>query len=367
MQYINFGRTGLRVSRFGLGCMRFPADEGEAITMVRYAIDHGVNYIDTAYIYPGSEAIVGKALRGGYRERVVLVTKLPLANCFKHEDMEKYLDDALSRLQTDHADIYLLHNISTANQERVERLGALTFLGEMVKKGKILHQGFSMHNSFENFKKVIDSYDWELCQVQYNILDEQNQCGGTAALQYAAAKGIPVTVMEPLKGGTLLRDASAKVAELIENYPEKRSLQEWCFRWLYSKPEVSVILSGTSTLAQLKDNLRIFEDARPNVMSEEDEKLIAAIRATYAAATNVGCTDCKYCMPCPRNIQIPAMFAAYNMYLNGDKSGKESYDKLESCSRGASQCVRCGICAKHCPQGLPIPDLMARIKKAMAE
>ena len=361
MEYIDFGRTGLRVSRFGLGCMRFPKDEPEAIQMVRYAIDNGVNYIDTAYIYEGSEAIVGKALKDGRREKIVLVSKSPVWIIEKHEDFEKYLDEELIRLKTDCIDVYLMHSLSVKNWARVQKYDGLTFLDKMVRKGKIRHKAFSTHNSFEGFSEILDAFDWEMAQIQLNILDEKEQAGGVAGLKYASEKGLPVVIMEPLRGGSLLANAPKEVHELVAGYPEKRALAEWCFRWLYNMPEVSVVLSGTSTLSQLQDNLRIFENARPNVMSDGDLDLIRKIRDVYLSNKTIGCTGCGYCMPCPQGVEIPQIFKLYNSRQllkpsNGDLIIYQNV--LAPKGQGADRCVSCGLCARHCPQNLHIPELL---------
>ena len=227
MNYVEFGKTGMKVSRFGLGCMRFPEDETEAIKIVRHAVDSGVNYIDTAYTYPGSEDIVGKALMDGYRERVCLVTKCPVAISSGREDMEKYLEEQLKRLRTDHIDIYLLHNLSPAVWEKVRKFDGAGFLDKAVREGRILHKGFSLHNTFEAFKEIISYCSWDMTQIQLNILDEKNQAGGVEGLKYASSAGLPVTIMEPLRGGSLVKDAPKSVLDMVSNSREKRSLAEW--------------------------------------------------------------------------------------------------------------------------------------------
>lgn len=356
MEYIDFGKTGMSVSRFGLGCMRLPASETEAEAIVRYAVDHGVNYIDTAYIYAGSEERVGKALRGGYRDKVCLVTKCPVIYAESYQDMEKFLDEQLKRLRTDFVDLYMLHNLSPGIWEKVKKHDGLKFLDDMQRKGKILHKGFSLHNTLEAFKEIIGSFDWEMTQIQLNILDEKSQAGGTDGLRYAASQGLPVVIMEPLRGGSLIAELSDEGKKLIEEFPVKRSFVEWAFRWLYSKPEVSVILSGTSTLEQFKDNLRIFNAADRSRMSEAEEELIAALRKTFEAQKIIGCTDCKYCLPCPKTVLIPSVFAYYNRYMRtGDVRLKEEY---KSGARKADKCVGCRLCERHCPQGLKIADLL---------
>jgi predicted aldo/keto reductase-like oxidoreductase len=363
MEYVQYGKTEMKVSRFGLGCMRFPSDEKEAIEMVRYAIDNGVNYLDTAYMYKDSELITGKALKDGYRNKTYLATKSPIWNITKHEDFEKYLDDELIRLGTDHIDVYLLHNLNHGHWEKIKKYDGLTFLDKMVQKGKIAHKAFSIHNTLKAFKEIVDAYDWDMSQIQLSILDEEQQVG-TLGLKYAAAKGMAVAIMEPLRGGFMLNNIPTEVHNLINQYPEKRSLVEWCFRWLYNMPEVSVILSGTSTMQQLKDNLKIFEHAVPNVMSNEDLNLINMIREAYEANKSIGCTSCKYCMPCPYGVAIPDIFKLYNSYqlMKSHWVDKGVYRiSLVPGGSGADKCVACGACAEHCPQALKIPELLKKV------
>jgi predicted aldo/keto reductase-like oxidoreductase len=336
--------------------MRFPKDESEAIEMVRLAIDGGVNYLDTAYVYEGSEATLAKALAGGYRERIHLATKSNTWGIETHADFEKYLDEQLKRLNTDYFDVYLLHNLSDMNWERVVRYDGFSFLDDMVKKGKIRYKGFSMHNTLDAFKTAVDSFAWDMTQIQLNILDEHVQAG-VEGLRYAAERGLAVVVMEPLRGGSIVTNKPAAVDALVDDYLEKRSLVDWCFRWLYDKPEVSLILSGTSSLAQLKENLAIFESSQSGALSAEDRTLINSIRACYESQNSIGCTACEYCLPCPNGVAIPEIFRLYN---NNVVTGNSFVDKLVysggylTKSRGADQCIECGDCEEKCPQSLPI-------------
>jgi predicted aldo/keto reductase-like oxidoreductase len=307
MEYTKLGNTGLRISRFGLGCMRFPENKSDAIRIVRYAIDNGVNYLDTAYVYGDSEVITGEALQNGYRHKITLTTKSPIWNIQNNNDFEKYLDEELKRLQTDYIDMYLLHNMNSENWKKVKACGGLNFLDKMIEKGKIRHKGFSIHNTTEVFKEIVDIFDWEMAQIQLNILGETQKVG-IDGLKYGAEKGLGMVIMEPLRGGSIINNVPIEISSLLNEYIENRSLAEWCFRWLYNMPEVSVILSGTSTMEQLKDNLRIFEQSKPNVMTERDMKFIQTIQRMYESKMGIGCTGCRYCIPCPQGIDIPGIF-----------------------------------------------------------
>ena len=368
MQYIEFGKTGHKVSRFGLGCMRFPDSESEAIEMVRYAIDNGVNYLDSAYMYEDSEEITGRALKNGYRDKTYIATKSPLYAIEKYEDFENYLDKQLIRWGIDYIDFYLLHNLSYENWELVKRLDGFTFLDKMIQKGKIRHKGFSIHSTLPAFKEAVDAADWDMVQIQLNILDEFQQVG-VEGLKYAAGKSIPVVIMEPLRGGYMLNNIPSEVGSLIDKYPEKRSLIEWCFRWLYSMPETSVILSGTSTLSQLKMNLQIFSEANYNVMSESDLELIRSIRAAYDAQNSIHCTGCRYCMPCPQNVSIPDIFRLYNNYtqMKDHWVDRGMYStNIVPMGMGANQCIECGVCTTRCPQRIDIPGKLKEVHKELS-
>jgi predicted aldo/keto reductase-like oxidoreductase len=370
MEYREFGQTNLKISRFGLGCMRFPENEADAIKMVRHAIDNGVNYLDSAYIYGDSERITGRALRDGYRNRVYIATKCPVVHVSGHEDFEKYLDEQLARLQTDHIDFYLLHNLNPENWDKVKRYDGLAFLDKMVQKGKILHKGFSIHNTLPAFKEIVDAFDWKMAQIQLNILDEHSQIG-IEGLHYAADKDIPVVIMEPLRGGFLLNNLTKRTKELIAAHPKKRSFAEWCFRWLYNKPEVAVILSGTNTIEQLDDNLRIFDQSALNVMSDTDTALIGQLQKELEMLmlNSIGCTGCRYCMPCPQGVAVPEVFRLYNNYqmMQPNPIDKVVYKQTYiTGNMDAGRCISCGICQRHCPQNLKIADLLKTVHNQLS-
>jgi len=363
MQTIELGRTGLNTSRLGLGCMRFPHEQKIATGIIRYAIDHGVNYIDTAYIYRGNEVAVGKALKGGYRKKAILVTKSPVWGIKTHSDFERALDVELDRLQTDYVDIYLLHSLGHENFQKVKDFDGFSFMDEMIKKGKVLHSGFSFHGPGELYKEVVDSYPWELTQIQLNILDEFEQAG-LEGLKYAYGKGLSTVIMEPLRGGHLINDYPKGIDEILEKFPVKRSLIEWAFRWLYNIREADVILSGVQSIEQLKQNISIFEEGEYDCMSAEEHGLIREIRGIFEKRHAVRCTGCGYCMPCPSNVDIPGVFKYYNKVSMLDKHFVDKMIYKESINhtgRGADKCTECGVCVSKCPQGIQIPE---KLKKA---
>lgn len=373
MQYVDFGKQGLKVSRFGMGCMRFTRtknDKGEdvideklAISLIRHAIDMGVNYFDTAYCYDGSEEILGKALKDGYREKVVIATKFPAWEPETYEDCRKYLEIELKRLQTDYIDIYLVHNLNQLNYDRMKKLDVTRFFDELIHEGKIRYKGFSYHGDPDLFKEVVDSYDWDVCLIQLNFLDQYHQAG-VEGLKYAASKGLSVNIMEPLRGGFLANNAPEEVKKLLDDYPDRRSLVEWAFRWLYNMPEVAVVLSGINTMEQLEDNIRIFEHSPSNVMEREELDLIEKIKNAYSNKAAVGCTGCRYCMPCPSRVVIPDIFKIYNdIPMYGElKWAKNMYNLVATeAGKDAGNCIECGKCTTLCPQGI---DIVSTLKEA---
>ncbi len=366
MKYRNYGSTGMVQSVFGMGCMRLPTiqmedgstkvDRPKAIAMIRHAAENGVTYFDTAYVYHNgeSESVVGEAFQGELRKKVTIATKLPLWKLETGATPEEVFEEELRRLQTDYIDVYLLHSLNGKSIELIKKYNLLDFLTKLKKEGKIRYAAFSFHDDLESFKKIVDLYPFDMCQIQLNVLDINDQATAEG-MRYAASKGMAVVIMEPLKGGTLA-SVPEEVQKLYDAASVQRSPAEWGFRFMYEYPEVSVILSGVSTMEQLDDNLRIFDAAEPCGHSPEEEKLYENVRAAYDARIKVRCTGCEYCQPCPQGVQIPKIFAAYNDLSVFEKVewNKRRYVRLIEQNGDASKCVGCGACENICPQHLPI-------------
>lgn len=369
MQYRSFGVQGFDTSIIGLGTMRLPLladgtakdiDEERAIRLIRKAVDMGVNYIDTAFPYHGgmSEVVVGKALRSGYRDRVTLVDKCPVWLVESYEDFEKYLDMQLERLQTDHLDVYLLHALNLESWKRIEALGALDFLETQKAKGKIRAAGFSFHDSKANFNEIIQAHRWDMTLIQMNYMDEFEQAT-LEGLALAGELGIPVVIMEPLKGG-LLATAPEDIAEIMEECRPDWTPVEWSFRWLAHRPEVKVILSGMSSEEQLFENVHIGDRLQPLNFKEEDFNTIERIRNIYNSRIQVACTQCGYCMPCPSGVKIPDIFECYNLahvYENKENVMK-LYRQMVKAEQSPTRCTACGACKTACPQQIDIPKVL---------
>ncbi|HOQ66642.1 MAG TPA: aldo/keto reductase [Methanosarcina thermophila] len=371
MLYRKIGKTGKSVSILGFGVMRLPilgdddskVDEEKAAQMIHYAIDNGINYIDTAYSYHGgmSEFVVGKVLQDGYREKVYLATKLPswLVTC--REDMDRYLDEQLGRLRTNYIDFYLLHALNRDYWSLLKKHGVFDFLDSALKDGRIKYTGFSFHDNIDLFKEIVDSYPWDMCQIQYNFMDEDFQAG-KEGLMYAASKGLGVVVMEPLRGGYLASNVPQEVQEIWDNAETPRSPVEWGLRCLWDYPEISVVLSGMSDLAQIESNIKFAADGFPNSLTEEEKKLISKVKEIYRSKTRVNCTGCRYCMPCPSGVNIPENLKHLNNAEMFDKIEEEKliYSSLEG---KASNCTECGECEIKCPQKTPVRELLKEVSK----
>ncbi|MDR3565981.1 MAG: aldo/keto reductase [Negativicutes bacterium] len=358
------------VSVLGFGCMRLPVigndpahiDEGKAIAMIRHAIDAGVNYVDTAYPYHGtgfmsggaSEPFVAKALQDGYRKKVNLATKLPSWLVKTRADMDKYLNEQLDRLQTETIDFYLVHNLNKDVWPVMKELGISEFLDTAVKDGRIRYAGFSFHDQTGLFKEIVDYYDWSFCQIQYNYLDEEYQAG-KEGLAYAASKGLGIAIMEPLRGGNLVR-LPEKAKTVLAQADIERTPAEWALRWLWNHPEVSVVLSGMSTIEQVEENIKVAGQAQANSLTAKETAMIDDIKKIFKERIKVNCTACSYCMPCPVGINIPICFSTYNDYwaFDGTPEAKQRYEILAKFGAPASKCVECGKCESHCPQSITI-------------
>ena len=377
MQYRIDPKSGNRISALGLGCMRIPGfaigkpDPRATQAIIERAIERGINYLDTAYLYPGNEVAVGTALaRDGLRDRVFVATKLPHASCKRTEDFDRFFSEQLRRLRTDHIDYYLLHNItSPAQWERVRELGIEDWIARKKACGAIRSIGFSFHGSTDDFPVLLDAYDWDFCQIQYNYANERYQAG-TVGLHAAAARGMAVFVMEPLLGGRLADKLPAPAARLLAQAGEDglQTPADWGLSWVWNHPEVTMLLSGMTSPAMVDANAAVAERALPDTMTEAQLATIGRVVELFERANRVPCTGCNYCMPCPHGINIPGCFAAYNAsFAHGWFAGMQQYFTASavrtSSPRLASNCVSCGACARHCPQHIDIPARMADVRR----
>ncbi|KAB0664035.1 aldo/keto reductase [Oryzomonas japonica] len=380
MQYRTMPKNGDELSVLGFGCMRLPAkdgriDEPRAIAQIRQAIDNGVNYVDTAWPYHGgeSEIVLGKALKDGYRERVKVATKLPSWMIKSRADMDRYLAAQLEKLGIDRIDYYLVHSLDGPQWDTMASLGVADFLDQAKADGRIGNAGFSFHGLGPDFTRIVDAYPWVFCQIQYNFLDQEYQAGA-AGLRYAAAKGLGVIVMEPLRGGNLgLPTPPPAVAAIWDEAKVRRPPVEWALRWVWNHPEVTLLLSGMNEERHIEENLAIADSALSGALTGEELALVDRAGRKYQELMKVGCTGCGYCMPCPAGVNIPGCFDVYNkMHLFGNTeeakfmySIRMSGDLLNDKPGFASQCIACGACLDKCPQQIPIPDILAQVVAEM--
>lgn len=382
MLYREIKKNGDKLSVLGFGCMRLPQkkgipgdgiiDEARATKQLQTAIDRGVNYFDTAMPYHmgASEPFLGKVLTGGYREKIKIATKLPHWSVNMPKDMDSLLKSQLKRLNTGQVDYYLVHGLDGTSWEKMEKLGVCEFLDRSKVNGLIANAGFSFHGNRESFEKIVDSYDWDFCQIQYNYLDQQNQAG-TKGLKYAASKGLGVIVMEPLRGGLLGRKTPPEITKIWKEAEKQRTPAEWGLRWVWNHPEVTVVLSGMNEESHIEENIDISSNATPNSLSEDEMKLIKRVAHQYRSLMKAGCTGCHYCMPCASGVNIPTCFELYNhLHMFGDANWvKLNYiarvGGLFASPHKASQCEQCGECEDACPQKLPIQDLLKEVAAEM--
>ncbi|MDR2695895.1 MAG: aldo/keto reductase [Deltaproteobacteria bacterium] len=381
MQQRILGKTGEAVSILGFGCMRLPVagpdpsciDEAPAIAMIRKAIDRGVNYVDTAWPYHGakgftdpgaSEPLVGKALAGGYREKTKLATKLPTWLVKTRADMNRFLDLQLKRLQTSCIDFYLAHTLNARYWEAMQRADLAGFFAEARKDGRIRYAGFSFHDRFAVFQEIVEGYDWDFAQIQYNYLDQAYQAGAEG-LRLAARKGLGLVIMEPLRGGFLINQVPDAPRARLAGVRPAWSMADWALRWLWNQPEISVVLSGMSTMDQVEENLNIADSAGP--FTDADEAAVALVRDAFRSRIKAGCTGCGYCLPCPEGVNIPRNLTLYNDYFLTDSEKARGHIKyvygnlILAPGETADHCRRCGQCEENCPQQLPVGALMADV------
>ncbi len=368
-------RYGNELSILGYGCMRFTQKAGridldKAQEELLFACGSGVNYYDTAYIYPGSEAALGEIFeRTGIRDKIYIATKLPHYLIKSVDSAEKYLQEQLRRLRTDHIDYYLMHMLSDDRTwERLVAMGVGDWLRKKQQEGVIRQIGFSYHGNSDTFIRLVDAWDWDFCQIQYNYLDEHSQAG-RAGFDHAAAKGIPVVIMEPLRGGKLVRDLPEKALKAFASAQVQRTPAQWGLKWLWDQPGVTCVLSGMNSLEMVKENVLCASDSFAGEFTENDREVLKEVVKALTEGTKVGCTGCRYCMPCPKGVDIPGTFAAYNTrYRDGWFTATKEYimcTLLRKDHTSAGNCVKCGLCEKHCPQGIAIRQELANARKTL--
>ncbi len=366
-------KQGGDISILGYGCMRFSRsgpgiDMAKAEREIMKAYESGVNYYDTAYIYPGSEACIGEIFeKNNIRDKIQIATKLPQYLIASKGAIEKYFKEQCQRLRTNYIDYYLMHMLSDIEAwEKLKKLGIEEWIAEKKASGEIKHIGFSFHGNTDMFIKVLNAYDWDFCQIQYNYLDEVSQAG-RKGLEAAADKGIPVIIMEPLRGGKLVDMLPEKAKKLIANDPKKRTAAELAFRWLWDQPQVTCVLSGMNSEAMVEENCRIASEVEAGEFTDEDFKLIEQIKDSINENLKVGCTGCGYCMPCPQGVDIPSTFRCYNaMYMDNKGTGRQEFLRIVGMRKKPalpSQCIACGKCESHCPQHIKIIEELRKADK----
>lgn len=379
MKYRTLGkRNPHQVSILGFGCMRLPHVSGregeiiepEAINQIRHAIDHGLNYIDTAWPYhqEKSEGLVAKALKDGYREKVYIADKLPSWLIKSREDMDKYLSKQLERLETEYIDYYLIHALNKGFWSNLKKHNLFDFIEKSLASGKIKNIGFSFHDSYDVFEEIIHAYDWDFCQIQMNFYDEEYQAG-LKGLELAGSKDIGVIIMEPLRGGNLATNVPDGVKEIYNDTGKVHSPAGWALRYLWNKPEVKTILSGMNKIEHIDDNLTEANSATVDMLSEKEKKAIKDVNAFYKARIQVDCTACKYCMPCPFGVNIPGNFSMFNNAFVFDNIGKfkEYYHLYIPENARANICKDCGKCVPKCPQHINIPRELEKVHKLFSK
>ena len=371
-------KSSTSLSILGFGCMRFPEhslgriDEKKALPLLYRAVEEGINYFDTAYPYHmgTSEAFLGKAFEKQYRDKALIATKLPHWSVKVPEDMERIFRQQLRNLRRDHVDFYLMHNINRISWNKLKGLGVREWMERLKASGAVGSLGFSFHASFGEFREIIGDYNWDFCQIQYNYLDVENQAG-RKGLEYAASKNLGVVVMGPLRGGNLAKEPPREVQRLWTKASHRYSPPEWGLRWVWDHPEVTTVLSGMSRLEEVEENLRIAGEAFPRSLFEEERKMLENTRQIYLKLMPVACTGCRYCIPCPKGVNIPLCFEHYNTFkLFGSRRAKFSYTSMlggavDGSPGLASQCISCGACLSKCPQKLDIPGLLEEVSDTM--
>jgi predicted aldo/keto reductase-like oxidoreductase len=381
VKYRTFGELDWQVSALGFGAMRLPTigndrshiNEKVAIQMIRYAIDHGVNYVDTAYPYHGgnSEVLVGKALQNGYRAKTRLATKMPIRRVTAAVDLERIFSEQLQKLQTEYIDFYLLHGLRRESWQKVRELHVFQWAEEKIADGRIGYLGFSFHDDYTMFKEIVDSYDgWSFCQIHYNYVDTEYQAG-TRGLKYAASKNLAIIVMEPIQGGNLAVNPPSAIQAIWDQAVIKRTPAEWALQWVWNQPQVSLALSGMGTMEQVIQNIQYAQRSGLNTLTPSELDIIAHVREKYLELGFIGCTGCRYCVPCPENVAIPEILASYNAYYRNRHDVEEvqviseKYREAINSDKAARRCVKCGECETKCPQTLPIRTLLRKAARAL--